>query len=57
VIWLPTPFRARITDPPTVRFEPDPCEPTGIPRPTAAELERIEQAERFLTKALGPTPS
>jgi hypothetical protein len=57
VIWLPAPFRARITDPPTVRFEPDPCEPQGIPRPTDAELERIEQAERFLTKALGPTPS
>jgi hypothetical protein len=37
VIWLPAPFRARITDPPTVRFEPDPCEPQGIPRPTDAD--------------------
>jgi hypothetical protein len=53
VIWLPTPFRARITDPPTVRFEPDPCEPQGIPRPTD---EQLAAAEELLCRALPFNP-
>jgi hypothetical protein len=53
VIWLPTPFRARITEPPTVRFELDQCEPSGIPRPTD---EQLAAAEELLGRALPFNP-
>ena len=56
MIWLPAPFRARITDPPTVMFDGDDCDPHGIPRPSAEDLERAEHAEQILARALPFTP-
>jgi hypothetical protein len=56
VIWLPAPFRARITDPPTPAFDGDDCNPQGIPRPSDEHLAALEAAEELLGRALGAQP-
>jgi hypothetical protein len=56
VIWMPAPFRARITDPPTPAFDGDDCNPQGIPRPSDEHLAALEAAEELLSRALPFTP-
>jgi hypothetical protein len=56
VIWMPTPFRARITDPPTPAFDGDDCNPQGIPRPSDEHLAALGAAEELLGRALGEQP-